>query len=250
MYRSASFPVRNPLKDWQHIPARDQELTLLESLTSTRRESGLLFRTSHYITWSVLKAYLRLAHGFSVTGQQNIPSGGPFILIANHSSHLDTIALAAALPSRLRSKVIPIAAGDTFFSSTSKSLLTSISFNALPMWRKTGSNHALQELRSRLLESDSILILFPEGTRSRDGNMATFKPGIGAVVAETDIPVIPCFLTGCYQAFPADAKRPAFTPVTLAIGTPQTFESVENSRVGWEQITALLEENVLNLQKF
>ena len=117
-------------------------------------------------------------------------------MIANHSSHLDSIVLGSALPSRWCDWVFPVAAGDVFFESSSKSLFSAQLINALPMWRKNCGPHALAELKDRLISEPCGYILFPEGGRSRDGSVLPFKPGLGMIVAGTTVPVIPCAIAG------------------------------------------------------
>ena len=68
------------------------------------------------------------------------------------------------------------------------------------MWRKRCGTHALDELRERLVGEPAIYILFPEGTRARDGKMGKFKPGLGRIVAASEVPVVPCHLAGAFQA--------------------------------------------------
>src|SRR5262249_2699248 len=87
-----------------------------------------------------------------------------------------------------------------------------IFINALPLWRKAVGAHALDALRDRLVGGDSGYILFPEGTRTRDGQMGAFKPGIGMMVAGTNIPVVPCWIEGAFEALPSDKRLPRPKP--------------------------------------
>lgn len=74
--------------------------------------------------------------------------------------------------------------------------------NALPIWRKNCGAHSLADLRERLLNGRSVYILFPEGTRTRTGAIGKFKPGLGRLVAGTNVPVVPCHLRGTFAALP------------------------------------------------
>src|SRR5919106_423405 len=92
--------------------------------------------------------------------------------------------------------------------------------NALPMWRKNCGPHALADLRRKLQEEKATFIIFPEGGRSRDGSMKPFKHGLGMLVAETNVPVVPCGLVGAFEALPPDRKLPRPVAIKLVIGHP------------------------------
>src|SRR6185369_11630490 len=191
------------MPDWSYKPAADAGLPLGERARSLRRESGLIETIGHVCWWSVVRVYLRLWHRLSLRGLEHVPREPPFVLVANHSSHLDALALGAPLPWRLRDRLFPIAAGDTFFEVPAVSLLAAGLINALSLWREKCGPKALLELRRRLVEEPCAYILFPEGTRSRDGTMAGFKAGMGMIVAGTEAPVVPCYIEGAFAALPA-----------------------------------------------
>jgi 1-acyl-sn-glycerol-3-phosphate acyltransferase len=119
--------------------------------------------------------------------------------------------------------------------------------NALPVWRKHCGPHALKDLRKRLTEEPTVFILFPEGARSRDGKMLDFKPGIGMMTAETDVPIIPCYLHGTFEAFKPMTFIPRLTKVAVHIGKPRLFKDVRNRRHGWEEIAATLKSDICAL---
>ena len=165
------------MDDWKYQPARDGHLPPDERLKSLQREIGLLAFLAQG-TWRLTaRSYLKIYHRLTVVGGGRMPRSAPFVVIANHSSHLDALSLAAALPWHLRQRAFPIAAGDVFFQTTASSFFSALALNALPMWRKRCGTHALDELRGRLVGEPAIYILFPEGTRTRDGKMGKFKPG-------------------------------------------------------------------------
>src|SRR5262249_29992782 len=119
--------------------------------------------------------------------------------------------------------------------------------NALPMWRKKCGPHAMEQLRERLVGEPCSYILFPEGTRSRDGQLGRFKAGLGMLIAGTPVAVVPGFISGAYAALPPHAKWPRPVKLRVRIGPPLRFESVANERAGWEQITKSVEEAVRKL---
>jgi 1-acyl-sn-glycerol-3-phosphate acyltransferase len=148
------------------------------------------------------------------------------------------------LPLRFVGSVFPIAAGDTFFTKRSSSIFATACMNALPIWRKNCGSHSLQDLRERLLSGTSVYILFPEGTRTRTGQMANFKPGLGRLVAQTNVPIVPCYLRGTFDALPHSGSIPRWKKITVSIAKPLLFTSVTNDRAGWEAIARSTEAAV------
>jgi 1-acyl-sn-glycerol-3-phosphate acyltransferase len=207
---------------------------------------GLVARN---LWWWWVHGILKLTENIEVKGREHSPESAPFVIVANHSSHLDVMVLATALPLRLRNHVLPLAAGDTFFETPVISIFAAEIMNALPMWRKNCGRHAIETLRDRLVQEPCAYILFPEGTRSRDGKMASFKHGIGMIVAGTSVPVVPCYLSGAFEALPPGAKWPRRKKITLRIGHAQTFHSTPNDRAGWQSVTEALQLAVRKLHE-
>jgi 1-acyl-sn-glycerol-3-phosphate acyltransferase len=116
--------------------------------------------------------------------------------------------------------------------------------NALPVWRNKVGKQGLTDLKTRLLEDRCAYILFPEGTRSRNGEMKSFKAGLGMLVAGTDVPVVPCRLTGTHAAFPPGYWLPRLSRIGVRFGEPMTFADVVNRRSGWENIAERTEAAV------
>ena len=235
------------MEPWKLRPARDIGLSPTDRLRSVRRESGLVETASHLVWWKLVGTYLRLAHRVTVIGGERLRTEAPLVLVANHASHLDAIVLAAQLPAGLRARTHPIAAMDTFFDSTVHSVLAAATVNALPVERGRAGPHALADLRRRLIDDRCVFILFPEGTRSRDGSMGPFKPGVGMLLAGTDVRVIPCHLSGTFEALPPDRHFPRAGPIRLTIGQPMCFAEVSAGRQSWNEIAGRLEAAVRQL---
>ena len=235
------------MEPWELQPARDTGLTPSERFRSVRRESGLIESLTHHACFSMLRIYFAVAHRLAIEGRERLPMHGPFVLAANHCSHLDALALGAALTPRHRERAFPIAAGDVFFQSSVTCRFSAIMLNALPMWRKNCGPHALADLRRKLQEEKAIFIIFPEGGRSRNGSMLPFKHGIGMIVAETNVPVVPCGLAGTFEALPPNQKLPRPVSIKLTIGDALEFASTPNNREGWSQIAHRVESSVRDL---
>jgi 1-acyl-sn-glycerol-3-phosphate acyltransferase len=244
------------MSDWQFQPARDQALSPLERTQSLKRESGLISTLGHTLWGGAIRSHLRVYHRLQIHGGHHLPVEPPFVLVANHASHLDALVLASLVPIHLRDRVFPIAAADVFFSRPSISIFASLMLNALPMHRAgkgkasgaASGRHALNELRTRLIEEPCGYILFPEGARSRDGEMLPVKSGIGMLVAESNVPVVPCWLEGCFRAMPPDAYVPRPRKIDINVGEPVRFPDAPNSREGWDTISAALEHCIVALR--
>ncbi|MFO1027074.1 MAG: lysophospholipid acyltransferase family protein [Acetobacteraceae bacterium] len=234
------------MSEWRFRPARDHGLTLAERVQSYDRERGL----GSLITsgaWRLLcRLYLRVVHRLSITGMEHLPPP-PFVIVANHSSHLDALTLASSLPWSSGRKAFALAAGDTFFTSTPASVFAAYAVNALPVWRKKTKPQDLDDMRRRLTDDGGVLILFPEGTRTRDGTMARFRPGVGSLVAGRPIPVVPCWIEGAFAAWPATAKFPRPGPLRLIIGEPLLFTETAQDRAGMVAIAEACEAAVRGL---
>ncbi len=235
------------MEPWNFKPAGNFGMAPVAGLSSLQREAGLGSIAGQALWGLLTRAYFQIFHRLKIEGEEFLPTHAPFVLVANHCSHLDALVLACALPLRLRLHAFPIAAGDTFFTKPAKAFFAACLLNALPMWRKKCGPHALDVLRQKLVSDPAIFILFPEGTRSRDGKAGYFKAGVGRLVAGSEVPVVPCLLSGCFESLPPEAKRPRFCQIRLTIGRPRVFSKAPDDRDGWDQISKVLSGDVAAL---
>src|SRR2546428_5481384 len=163
----------------------------------------------------------------------------PVIFAANHSSHADTSLILHALSDRARDRTVVAAAADYWFKRPLLSNIVSLFLNTFPFSR-TGGAQAQLNASSRLLKSGWNLVLFPEGSRSPDGRIQEFKPGVGHLANETGTPVVPMHIRGAFQVMPRGQKVPLPGPVRVPIGKPMSPEPKEGSR----QFTARVEKAV------
>jgi 1-acyl-sn-glycerol-3-phosphate acyltransferase len=101
--------------------------------------------------------------------------------------------------------------------------VAAILVNALPFARQARVRQSLSLCRELLANPGTILIIFPEGTRSTTGEVGEFKSGIGALVAGCDVAVAPCFIDGSFQAWPKGKRFPRPRKVRLVVGTPRNY---------------------------
>lgn len=236
------------MSDWQYQPAKDHTHTPGAQAKASTREPGLVSTLAVALATTASRTFMRTWHRYSVVGAEHLPVATPFVLIANHTSHMDHACLRNALPLALRVRTMPLAAGDVFFTSPIRSILASRLLNALPMWRRQVGPRALAELRERLSVGDVGYILFPEGTRVRDGQLTRFKAGIGMLTAGLNVPVIPAWIDGPHRAFPPGSIFPRPRKVTTIFGPSMTFADVANDKEGWQLVAARLQSAVETLR--
>jgi 1-acyl-sn-glycerol-3-phosphate acyltransferase len=163
----------------------------------------------------------------------------PVIFAANHSSHADTSLILHALTDRARDRTVVAAAADYWFKRPLLGNIVSLFLNTFPFSR-TGGAQAQLHSSSQLLKSGWNLVLFPEGSRSPDGRIQEFKPGVGHLARETGTPVVPMHIRGAYQIMPRGQKLPLPGPVRVRIGKPMALQPKEGSR----EFTARVEKAV------
>ncbi|HBJ37023.1 MAG TPA: 1-acyl-sn-glycerol-3-phosphate acyltransferase [Planctomycetaceae bacterium] len=235
------------MDDWEFKTARDIGMTAHERHRSYEREGGLVESALRLIWWSGVRLSLACCHRIAYHGLEHLPQNAPFVVVANHQSHLDALIVGSALPLRMRDQLCPLAAGDVFFEVPALAAFSAMALNALPVWRKNCGQQGLKSLRQRLVEEQSLYILFPEGTRTRTGEMGPFLPGVGMMVAGTPVPVVPCYIRGAFQAFPPGSRLPRLTKIDLTFGMPFDFSSLPNRRAGWNQIAEDTEQAIRRL---
>jgi len=151
----------------------------------------------------------------------------PFVAVANHSSHLDAPLIMGALPRPLARYLAAGAAGDYFFDVWWRRGLTALFFNAFPVDRSGRNPRNINA--KMLLQHDVPVLVFPEGTRSKDGTMGHFKPGGAALATATGVPILPVALIGAHQAHPRGSKWPKTgRPLAVVFAAPMRANENEN----------------------
>jgi 1-acyl-sn-glycerol-3-phosphate acyltransferase len=215
-------------------------------LRSPRKPDILLYGVRVMIAL-IIRGWLRIYHRFEIVGHQNIRTNRSLVMVANHSSHLDTLCLLAALPLRKLHRAFPAAAADYFFQSVPRTFVATVVANALPFARRVRVRRSLSICSNLLSVPENILIIFPEGTRSEAGETREFKLGIGALVAGRDVTVLPCYLDGAFRAWPKGQHLPRPKKVRLIVGAPRNYSSRGASKIDICTIAAELHRAVKEL---
>ena len=170
--------------------------------------------------------------GLTVRG--SLPAGG-CVVVANHSSHADAPALLAALPARAHPAVA--AAADYWFAPGSRARVCRVLVGGFAVRRGGGGSGDLASAGS-LLRAGRAVVVFPEGTRSRDGALGEFHSGALRLAAAAGVPVVPVGLAGTRELLPVHGGRPRRAPVEVRIGAPLTAPTATEARAAVAALAA------------
>jgi 1-acyl-sn-glycerol-3-phosphate acyltransferase len=150
---------------------------------------------------SIVSTYSRV----QVSGREHLHGiTGPVIFVPNHCSHVDTPVLLLSLPARWRRRTVVAAATDYFYATRLLAGAVSLAFGTVPIERH-GNGADVAHLR-RLLDGRWSLVVFAEGTRSRDGRVGRMRSGAAVLAAKHGIPIVPVHISGTRQAMPIGSR--------------------------------------------
>jgi len=166
-----------------------------------------------------------------VVGLEHLASlDRPVLFVANHSSHMDTPTILRALPRAWRRRTAVAAAADYFYRVPWLAHLVSLAFNTVPVERKgEGTVPDAASLLARLLDDGWSLLVFAEGTRSRDGTVGRLRSGAALLAAEHGLVIVPVHVSGTHAVMPPGRRwmrrahgtfRGARQPIAVSFGAP------------------------------
>jgi 1-acyl-sn-glycerol-3-phosphate acyltransferase len=156
-------------------------------------------------------------------GLEHIPERGPFIVVANHTSHVDTGVLMTAL-GPLAHQVHPTAAADYWFRSRFLAWLLHATLGAIPFDRRARNVPKAAALAAQVLRNGHSLIFYPEGSRSEDGQLHEFRSTLGLLALASGAPILPVHITGAAEALPKGESFIAEVPVRVRFGPVRPVE--------------------------
>ena len=194
-----------------------------------------MYAFARFIFWVSLKLLFR----FNVKGKENVPSAGGFILAGNHVSYLDPIVFGVACPRKLN-----YMARDTLFRNPFAAWLLR-HVNVFPLKRNSADLGAIKEALRRLRSGGGIL-LFPEGTRSVDGEVQEGLEGVGFLARKSALPVVPMFIRGTQAALPKKARWIKLTKIEVVFGPAMLFP--KEGDFSDRQITEAIMQHIVSLK--
>jgi 1-acyl-sn-glycerol-3-phosphate acyltransferase len=237
------------MKRWTYTPSPLLDKTLAERLTTFPRDPTLTVAGLRFAGMLFLRVFLAVYFRLEIVGRERIPRSGPFVLVANHASHLDAVALACALPIGQWHHAYAAAAQDYFFKGFFRSLVAVVFTNAMPFDRREDPKRSLELCADLLHVSREALIMFPEGTRSADGEVHQFRPGVGKLVAGTTTPVVPAYIDGAFRAWPKGSAIPKPHRVRIGLGEPRRYPDASPSREGSIEVADDLRRAVIEVRE-
>ncbi len=180
-----------------------------------------------------------------VRGFENLPEKGPYLLCSNHQSYIDPLVMAGALPYRLFRDTFALGTSDIFGTGFMRRLARWLRVavldpdaNLVPAMRAGAFG----------LSQGHILVLYPEGERTNDGNPRIFRKGAAILSIHTQAPIVPVAIEGFYEAWPRHKALPKFTDLQMVFGKPiQPPPLDEASEAAYERLTSELKSRVVGM---
>jgi len=165
------------------------------------------YQMAKYVVRALLATWFRARY----SGEENVPRQGGVLVVSNHQSHLDPPVIGAGCP-----RMMVFMARRTLFRFPPFAWLIG-SLGAIAIDRE---GFALSGIRATIdaLRQGEALLVFPEGTRSHDGNLGVFKPGLALVARRAEVPILPTAIEGAYQAWPRAHRFPTPRPIHVHYG--------------------------------
>lgn len=223
------------------------------------KKLGVLEIFDDFIYWNVGRAnfirIFKLLWEYPVVGKKNFPNTDGAMVISNHQSELDPWLVGSAV----HKKVIWLSKKENFDIPIFKSIIRP--FGTIPIKRGQRDTSALDKVRA-VLESGGCVGMFPEGTRSPDGELAPFHSGAAKLCMEVGVPYVPCAIFGAYKVFPKNASLNKIkirdgSIIKIVIGKPVyidpsmeiNFENIQNVKDEMRKDVLILQSGEMNVSR-
>jgi long-chain acyl-CoA synthetase len=242
--RGVAGPARR--RGWGEILAARPPAEVQAMVEASSRPSASVITA---VSRAICLAVFRIVYRLRVEGLQHVPPRGPLILVANHCSYFDAFLLASSLPGSVYQQIFYM--GFEWFFRHPILAWWGRGVRVIPVDMDNYLMRALQA-SALVLRQGKILCVFPEGERSTDGRVRPFLKGVGILVRELKVPVLPAYITGSFEAWPRGQSLPKIHPIRVKFGpvvTPEELLPEEGPSGGdaYGAIATRLRERVIAL---
>jgi long-chain acyl-CoA synthetase len=223
---------------WAEILAQEPSEEMKRKL---KIDSDPLCDIGRYAIKLILYIMFKLYCRISVRGLEKLPAKGPYVIASNHVSLADGPSVMAVMPWRIGSQTFFLGTTEYFGGPVTSRIAKLIQVIPVDMDARL---YSAMQLSAYVLRQGRILCVFPEGARSRDGNIKEFKKGVGIIAKELNIPLVPIAITGTYEMLPSGKFFPKPVKVRMSIGNP-----LYPGDKDYDEIVKRLYEEVVELLK-
>jgi 1-acyl-sn-glycerol-3-phosphate acyltransferase len=207
---------------------------------------GWLNRLWYYFVWVICFWTLTLGFSYRTLGRGRFPRRGPVLIIANHQSFLDPILVDIAIARPTTQLARKSLFANRFFAGLI------VSLGAVPVDQEGVGKEGIKAIL-RNLEEGRVVVVYPEGNRTPDGNMQDLKPGISLLIKRVQAAIVPMGLAGAHSAWPRTQLLPVFAPLfmppedrTIAVVVGQPLDGRRYAEMERQQ---MLDELFAEMQK-
>ena len=198
----------------------------------------------YQFTWGIGRGLLRWLYGYECCGTEHMPKNGSVLIASNHASFIDPPAIGCAL-----NRDIHFFARKSLFKGVMAWYLPRV--NTIPVERGSSDVKAMKSV-FKVLENDEGILIFPEGTRTSDGNLQPVKKGVGMLACRGQAPVLPARIFGSFEVYGRNDKLPKPTgKVQICFGPliqPEEYDPGKEHKDRYEQAAKIITDAIAKIE--